>query len=154
MSSAGYGPTSINTAEKSIRKVSFFAFMRRIQAETGAQVGCDTKPNEEPIRLKAEPSLAYPASELTNITADDASPDELEVAFLGLFGPNGALPLHYTQLVIDRSRHKDNALRDFLNIFNHRWLSLFYRAWEKTHYASAFETSRRLGKEDPITRAL
>ncbi|MCA9134904.1 MAG: type VI secretion system baseplate subunit TssG, partial [Planctomycetales bacterium] len=55
---------------------------------------------------------------------------------------------------IDRSRHKDHALREFLDLFNHRWLSLFYRAWEKHDYPSAFQTARGLGEEDTLTRIL
>jgi type VI secretion system protein ImpH len=67
----------------------------------------------------------------------------MTVAFMGLFGPHGAMPQHYTSLVIDRSRprHKDFSLRDFLDLFNHRTISLFYRAWEKYRFACGYERS-------------
>ncbi len=133
---------------------SFFAALRNLQVEHSALVGRDTRPVNEPVTLKAQVSLAYPAAEIAHVSQDESGKAELEVSFLGLFGASGTLPVHYTQLIIDRTRRKDFALRDFLNLFNHRWLSLFYRAWEKHSYASAFQTSASLREEDAVTRIL
>jgi len=65
----------------------------------------------------------------------------MTVAFLGLTGPSGVLPQHYTSLLIERChvKHKDFALRDYFDIFHHRMVSLFYRAWEKYHFQFAYE---------------
>ncbi len=43
----------------------------------------------------------------------------------------GVLPHHYTELVIRRLQLRDTSLRDFLDVFHHRALSFFYRAWKK-----------------------
>ncbi len=67
----------------------------------------------------------------------------MAVACLGLFGPSGSLPDHYTSLVIQRLRQHDFALRDFLDLFNHRTISLFYRAWEKYRFTIAYERPHR-----------
>jgi type VI secretion system protein ImpH len=54
----------------------------------------------------------------------------LNVLFFGLFGPNGPLPLHLTEYARDRVRnHNDPTLSRFADIFHHRMLTLFYRAW-------------------------
>jgi type VI secretion system protein ImpH len=68
------------------------------------------------------------------------------------------LPQHYTSLIIDRCDAGDNTLRDFLDQFHHRAVSLFYRAWEKYHFPFLYErfrrTSRRAGEVDPLSFAL
>ena len=68
---------------------------------------------------------------------------DLVVAFLAMTGPSGVLPQHYSQLIMDRVRRKDFALRDFLDLFNHRAISLFYRAWRKYRLPIAYEEIAR-----------
>ena len=128
----------------------------------------------EVARFRAWPALSFPASplvrsdipgseettgaaETASQAADARDIPSLTVAFMGLFGPLGVLPRHYTQLVIDRVRQKDYALRDFLDLFNHRLILHFYEAWAKYRLPIVFEqavgTQQREG-EDPFTRAL
>jgi type VI secretion system protein ImpH len=79
------------------------------------------------------------------------------VTFLGLTGTAGVLPYHYTALLLRRVRLKDHALRDFLDLFHHRLLSLFYRAWEKYRLPFAYERSRFDGVAagaDAVTQGL
>ena len=64
------------------------------------------------------------------IRGPEDAPPRLEVLFLGLFGPNGPLPFHLTEYARDRIRqHGDATFARFADIFHHRLLSLFYRAW-------------------------
>jgi type VI secretion system protein ImpH len=74
----------------------------------------------------------------------------MTVNFMGLMGPQGVLPDYYTELVADRVRAHDTTLRDFFDIFNHRAISLFYRAWEKSRFTIGYE---REGA-DPVTTVL
>jgi type VI secretion system protein ImpH len=73
------------------------------------------------------------------------------VAFMGLTGLMGVLPRHYTELLFERVRQKDFSLRDFLDMFNHRMLSLFYRAWEKYRFPIGYERARSQSDYDPFS---
>jgi type VI secretion system protein ImpH len=74
------------------------------------------------------------------------------VTFFGLAGTGGILPEHYTQLLIDQ---RDRGLRDFLDLFNHRLIAQFYRAWEKSHFYVGYELARRgQGERDRFTQML
>jgi len=58
------------------------------------------------------------------------SPPRLFVNFMGLLGPNGPLPLHICEYVHDREfQAHDHTIARFFDLFNHRAISLFYRAW-------------------------
>ena len=60
-----------------------------------------------------------------------AAPDRvhLVVKFLGLLGAQGALPLASTEETYGWMQERDSAFAHFLDIFNNRFLQLFYRAW-------------------------
>jgi type VI secretion system protein ImpH len=80
----------------------------------------------------------------------------MTVTFLALAGNNGVLPAHYTQLLLDRAREKDFGLRDFLDLFNHRLIAQFYKAWEKSRFYVRYDLHRRSGLEgtDPFSQVL
>lgn len=94
-------------------------------------LGRSHRPSEDPVRLSQEPSLSFPSATLqAYVPAKDGVPARLAVNFLGLLGPNGPLPLHLTEYARDRVRNAaDPTLARFLDMFHHRMLSLFYRAW-------------------------
>ncbi|HEY7336462.1 MAG TPA: type VI secretion system baseplate subunit TssG [Bryobacteraceae bacterium] len=104
--------------------------LERLQPEK-EPVGKFSLPEAEAVRFRAHPSTVFPASEIQSLTVSADRPVAVEVNFMGLFGPQGVLPLYYTELIAERARVHDTALLDFLDIFNHRMISLFYRAWEK-----------------------
>lgn len=109
----------------------FFWALRQLHAlDRSLNLGASLRPREDRIRLMQMPSLVHPASTLTNfVPPTEESPGQLTVSFLGLFGPNGAMPLHVTEYALDRQKANDHTLVAFLNVFQHRLLSLFFRAW-------------------------
>lgn len=116
-------------------RFSFFQAVRLLErlAPERRPVGRTAKPGREVARFHAHASLAFPPSEIQGLIAppEGAGPPDMTVAFLGLFGPSGVLPTVYTELVIDRLRKGDRTLAAFLDLFHHRMISFFYRAWEK-----------------------
>ncbi len=112
------------------------------------------RPGNEIVRFRSHPSLTFPPSEIVDLKApppgQEDRPPEMTVNFIGLTGPLGVLPHPYTELVRERVSYKDTALWSFLDLFNHRFASLFYRAWEKYRFPIAYE---RQG-EDAFTEYL
>jgi type VI secretion system protein ImpH len=95
------------------------------------RVGESLNPRDDAVRFGQMPSLAFAPSTLAGFqAADDERPAKLSVNFLGLFGPNGPLPIHITEYARERQLNAhDPTLTAFLDVFHHRILSLFYRAW-------------------------
>jgi type VI secretion system protein ImpH len=123
------------------------------------QVGQVAKPPEEVVRFGAQRSLqamAFPASAVHEIArASDSELLRMTVAFLGLTGTQGVLPFYYTEQIIARRAAKDDAIAAFLDLFNHRLVSLFYRAWEKHRPTVLYETAITRGQyPDAFTHSL
>ncbi len=125
---------------------------------------------DESVRVRAHLSLNFPASQIYELLPPSSylPTPILRVTFMGLIGPSGVLPQHYTELLIRLQREQRgeerSALRSWLDIFHHRLISLFYRAWEKYRLPVAYEsgeavvpTVRAIMQKpppDPITQIL
>jgi type VI secretion system protein ImpH len=126
-----------------------------------AEVGHTGPPAAEVVRFRAHLSLSFPPSQIYQLTppAGRGAAPEMVVSFLGLTGPSGILPRHYTELLLRLGREgkgpERTALRDWLDLFNHRLTSLFYRAWCKYRLPVAYERAEWDRDEpDLFTRAL
>lgn len=110
-------------------------------------VGREALPDQEPVRFRSHVSFDFPPSEIQEIneTVDDLTGErraEMLVNFMGMVGSSGVLPMHYTELVLDRIRHRDTAMWAFLDIFTHRAVSMFYQAWSKYRFPIGYERGR------------
>ncbi|WP_394203314.1 type VI secretion system baseplate subunit TssG [Shewanella waksmanii] len=107
-------------------------------------VGHDSLPNQELIRFKADQHLGFPGQSISKVAIKDkqlshGTAVDMSVSFMGLTGPSGALPQHYSEMVLARLKLKDTGMKDFYDLFNHRLISLFYRAWEKYRYSASYQ---------------
>lgn len=110
----------------------FYEAMRLIEChyKDKARLGETLRSADDVIRLGQAPSSAFAPSTLASAKLENKDLLRLKVYFFGMFGPNGALPLHLTEYANDRLRNaRDESLIYFMDIFHHRLLSLFYRAW-------------------------
>jgi len=113
-------------------RFGFFSTLRRIEAlhADRPRFGEAVRLADDPLRLGQEATLVFAPSTLASFESRADLPPRLEVFFLGLFGPQGPLPTHLTEYARDRRRNAGDAtLSRFADIFHHRMLSLFYRAW-------------------------
>lgn len=96
-------------------------------------------PAREIVRFRHAVRLDFPASDVEQVQRPlDDGPVEVTVNVLGLAGVLGPLPPAVSELIVERSFRKDTAFRDFLDIFNHRLVSMLYRARKK--YRPALDT--------------
>ncbi len=140
---------SYEEVEKLLRTVpqefDFFQIVRLLERihPKGEPVGTFAPSAKEVARFSANPTIGFPASRVQNIEWGEDVPPTVTVNFMGLTGPSGVLPLYYSQLVLERQRAKDHGIRNFLDLFNHRMISLFYTAWEKYRFTVAYERGAR-----------
>jgi len=112
-------------------RFDFYTTLRRLERDFGdkPRIGMSAASGDDIVRLGQNPYLAFPASNLESVRRLDDGRFEVLVKFLGLMGPQGALPLTTTAEIHEWFLARDDALPRFLDLFNNRFLQLFYRAW-------------------------
>lgn len=112
--------------------MDFFQALRLIENAhpDKPRIGAALRPRDDAVRFGQDPSLGFEPGAVRGFApANAAAHARLAVNFIGLLGPNGPLPLHITEYVRERVRnHGDATMAAFLDVFNHRMVSLFYRA--------------------------
>jgi type VI secretion system protein ImpH len=134
--------------EELARNAFGFDFFRAVRLLENSRpdlprMGCSLSPTQDPVRFCQNPSLAFSPSTLESLQqrAEDPCP-KLYVRFFGLLGPNAPLPPHLTEYAHERIlHHGDRTFAAFLNIFNHRLVSFFYRAWAANQKAVDLDRS-------------
>ena len=108
----------------------FHAMVKLLEAmrPDATPLGQGFDPKKEPLRIRSRVSLTFPHTDIHKLvlTRDGDIPPLLETNFLGIAGINAPLPTPHTQLLIRRKERKDTAFRDFLDIFNHRLVSMLH----------------------------
>jgi type VI secretion system protein ImpH len=124
----------------------FFQAVRLLEkvAPERRPVGDTGPPATEAARFRAQVSLSFPASAIHLIEppGPHAPAPMVTVTFMGLTGPSGVLPRHYTEMLMRaiQARGPERFVaRDWFDLFNHRLISLFYRAWTKYRFWLAYE---------------
>jgi type VI secretion system protein ImpH len=148
------------------QQFDFFQAVRLLEAlQPGRRgVGSDASPRDEIVRFEAALGAAFPASSIADLAPardddDQRRAPRMSVAFMGLTGPSGVLPAHYTELLWRLQRDvrtpEKEAVRAWFDLFNHRLVSLFHRAWEKYRPFVAYQRGEyREPAPDTFTQGL
>lgn len=94
-----------------------------------ASVATGVRPEREAVRFQSTVGFGFTGTDIATVEQgkNEAHQATMQVNFMGLAGALGPLPAPYTELLMDRLHDGDSIMRDFLDIFNHRLVSLMYR---------------------------
>ncbi|CAB3810119.1 hypothetical protein LMG28688_07163 [Paraburkholderia caffeinitolerans] len=139
-------------------RMSFMQLCRLLEVRAPDHPGFGTRdtPEHEPVRFGSWPRVGFPAGEVARVEFDDA-PDEsrrpvpptVRTTFMGLYGVDAAVPPHMIDDIVLREEGHE-TVEAFLDRFNHRIVTLLYRAWKKYRYPESF----RPGGSDAHSRKL
>ncbi len=110
-----------------------------------ALLGSTAHPGDDPVRFRPDPGMGFPAGEVRAIEIDPAHPQgpaTVRTRLLGLYGVDSPLPTGYLDDIAQR-REGHEAVEAFLDIFNHRLFTQFYRIWRKYSYPATYEAGGR-----------
>lgn len=155
-------PSLIQQIQTSAPQFEFFQAVRLLEQASAVKtkkhfadlpVGQYTPLNRESIQFKSQPSLAFSGHDINHVKPvstknkeDKQAPDyqwHMGVDIFGLIGSNGVLPYCDSENVITRLRSKDKNLVDFIDLFNHRSVSLLHESWLKYRHPPNFERYHR-----------
>jgi type VI secretion system protein ImpH len=123
--------TFLRNLESEPWRFDYFAVLRQLERtfQDLPRIGDSASRRDEFVRLGQDPFFDFPASNLARVVQDDNQPLQVFVKYLGLLGPQGALPLATTEESYHYVLARDDSFPRFLDIFNHRFIQLFFRAW-------------------------
>ena len=141
--------------------MNFFALLWQLDVSHGeAALGTSLRLKHDPIRLGQQPHLDFATQDCAastqistrtmGVAGAASSVSKFYIQNFGLLGPNGALPLHFTEHAYNRIHHwQDRTLTEFLDVFQHRSYSLFYRAWAQAQPHVRAHGSKTKPKANP-----
>ena len=105
----------------------------------GKAPGEGSGPADESISIRPHSGLVFPSTDVRKIElfGEDKQRVRVTVTFGGLYGIDSPLPVYFYDAIATEAE-RTRPLRDFLDIFNSRLYSLFYRAWKKRRPALDF----------------
>lgn len=130
-------------AVEKLLRAEFFQAIRLLQRHSPEypRIGYANLPKDEPVRFGQTPSLAFPSALIEEVEASvDDQPARIRLAYHGLLGANGPLPLNYTEYIHERLHsYRDKTMVAFLDTFHHRMMSFLARAWADNNIAVDME---------------
>ncbi|MDM8359323.1 type VI secretion system baseplate subunit TssG [Pandoraea communis] len=134
--------------------MSFMQLCRLLELRAPDMPGLGTRnsPAHEAVRFRPWPRMGFPTAEVVRVERDEDLPDApptLRTTFMGLYGVDAPTPSHMVDdIALREEGHEPVAA--FLDQFNHRVVTLLYRAWKKYRYPESF----RAGGDDEHSRSL
>lgn len=116
-------------------------------------LGQGIDPRREAVRLRGPLTPFFSASQVALLEYPAQAQPILSTPVFGLGGPDGPLPYAYQEWLQQRARLKDHGPAEFLDLFQHRLLSLLYQILRKYRVAIGFVPPEQSPVQDQL-RAL
>ncbi|RKE38740.1 type VI secretion system protein ImpH [Paraburkholderia sp. BL23I1N1] len=141
--------------------MNFMQLCQLLEVRVPERPGFGTRdtPEHEPVRFRPRARVGFPAGEIASVEFGEQgvtngpngliAPPTVYTTFMGLYGVDAAMPSHMIDDIVLRTEGHE-ALEAFLDQFNHRFVTLLFRAWKKYRYPIGF----RPGGTDAHSRKL
>ncbi|HBZ14768.1 type VI secretion system baseplate subunit TssG [Pantoea sp. NPDC088449] len=118
----------------------FISLMRTLAARSPElpAPGTSALPDNENFIIGQSPHMVFAPREIESVSQQDDK-THLKLFSLGIWGPQGAMPLHQTEMAYIRNEQHDTTLTNFVDLFHHRALSKLYRAWAVSQDTAALD---------------
>lgn len=136
-----------------VRDCNFYVLMEALYRRYGSadqEISLRTDPAQEIVRFSSDARIAFPGSDLSQLSRRDSGQFVLETKFLGFSGSQSPLPGYYLDQMAQESAQHEDGLKEFLDLFSHRWTQFAYHAWRKYRYYICF----RNGGTDSFSRRM
>lgn len=128
----------LENAGESVTEYNFYQLVELLNKLQSKKTTVQEKANEL-IRFKSCANIAFPTRDVISVEKNQAGQFELEVSFLGLHGSQSPLPSYYLDDLAWEDAQQQPNVTDYLNLFNHRLVTLLHRIWRKYRYYICFE---------------
>lgn len=122
-------------------RFEFFEAARSLVLIVGKALNSPRNAGDSTLHLRSAATKNFPAGEVEKLLQTDDGLIELYTHVIGLFGPCGVLPHVDRDMVA--GGEPNVLMRDFLDIFNSRFVTLFFHAWLANRYDVTAELHRR-----------
>ena len=136
----GHPQPDLKSLQDKARSTDFYELLRRLE-QPGKRFGRSGGAANDPARLGQAIRLSFATGDIEGLELpEDGSVPQVAVNAVGLFGPEGPMPLHLTKWMMDRAANRwfagdkwgatsDRAFLDFANVLQHRMIGFYWRAW-------------------------
>ncbi|WP_058910622.1 type VI secretion system baseplate subunit TssG [Entomohabitans teleogrylli] len=124
-------------------RYNFYQLVELLTRDRQGQAALAEDVEQEAIRFLSSASIAFPTRDVIALEHKEGGPWQLTTSFMGLHGSQSPLPGFYLDNLAWEEAQNSNRLTDFLNVFNHRLLTLLHRIWRKYRYYICFEDEGR-----------
>lgn len=123
------------------RSYQFFQLVELLNSlsDTDLENQLDLAPADEAIRYTGSATLAFPVRDVASVDLTASDKYQVQVAFLSLTGAGSPLPSYYLESLSWEEIQQDKRLAVFLDLFNHRLVTILHRLWRKYRYYISFQ---------------